>query len=107
MAKKSKKVKSEIEKKFEEFQEAFVNKLVFLTDKYGTDWPQEWFDYELALDEENWEIIVNFSINPPDDYLFGSDIKNLMKLAMVVVANKGGRVTPKILKFVSRFKQGR
>ena len=73
MVKKSKKAKSDIQVKFKEFQEAFVNKLVFLTDKYGADWPQEWFDYELALDEENWEIIVNFSINPPDDLPLGGD----------------------------------
>lgn len=37
--------------------------------------------------------------------LSGRDIKNLMKLAMVMAANKQTRVTPEIVKFVSRFKQ--
>lgn len=39
--------------------------------------------------------------------LSGRDIKNLLKLAMVAAANKGGRVTPAIIKFVSRFKASR
>lgn len=38
-------------------------------------------------------------------HLSGRDIKNLMKLAMIMAANKGNRVTPDIIKFVSRFKQ--
>lgn len=37
--------------------------------------------------------------------LSGRDIKNLLKLAMVASANKGDRVTPELVKFVSRFKQ--
>ena len=37
--------------------------------------------------------------------LSGRDIKNLMKLAMVMAANKQTRVTPEIIKFVARFKQ--
>lgn len=37
--------------------------------------------------------------------LSGRDIKNLLKLAMVLAMNTGERVTPKSIKFVSRFKQ--
>ena len=37
--------------------------------------------------------------------LSGRDIKNLLKLSMVAAANKKGRVTPELVKFVSRFKQ--
>ena len=70
MVKKSKKIKSEIEKKFEEFQEAFVNKLVFLTSNYGDIWQQEWFEYELALDEDGWEIIANLTFNPPEGWAY-------------------------------------
>jgi len=35
----------------------------------------------------------------------GRDIKNLLKLSMVMAANRNGRVTPEIVKFVSKFKQ--
>lgn len=35
----------------------------------------------------------------------GRDIKNLLKLSMVMAANKGSRVTPEIVRFVSKFKQ--
>jgi len=37
--------------------------------------------------------------------LSGRDIKNLIKLSMVMAVNKGTRVTPQMVKFVSRFKQ--
>jgi hypothetical protein len=38
--------------------------------------------------------------------LSGRDIKNLIKLAIIATMNKGGRVTPDVVKFVSRFKAG-
>ena len=37
--------------------------------------------------------------------LSGRDIKNLLKLSMVMAANQKGRVTPDIVKFVAKFKQ--
>lgn len=37
--------------------------------------------------------------------LSGRDIKNLLKLAMVAATNKGGKVTPALIAFVSRFRQ--
>jgi AAA+ superfamily predicted ATPase len=37
--------------------------------------------------------------------LSGRDIKNLLKLSMVMAVNQKGRVTPEIVKFVAKFKQ--
>jgi SpoVK/Ycf46/Vps4 family AAA+-type ATPase len=37
--------------------------------------------------------------------LSGRDIKNLLKLSMVMAVNQNGRVTPDIVKFVAKFKQ--
>ena len=55
---------------------------------------------KVGLSDDDIMIIVQ---RLPD--LSGRDIKNLMKLSMVSAANKGGKVTPEIVLFVSKFKQ--
>ena len=55
---------------------------------------------KVGLTDREISMIVNEQSN-----LSGRDIKNLLKLSMVAAANKQGRVTPELVKFVSRFKQ--
>ena len=55
---------------------------------------------KVGLTDHEISRIVNEQPN-----LSGRDIKNLLKLSMVAAVNKKDRVTPEIVKFVSRFKQ--
>ena len=77
------------------------------------------FEYEMPSEEDQiklWTVMSAqnkvglttqeiYQIVQEQPNLSGRDIKNLMKLSMVAAANKQGRVTSGLVKFVSRFKQ--
>jgi hypothetical protein len=69
MVKKTKQTKSDCVLKFEEFEAAFIDRLNLLSNHIAKiDADLFRLDYELALNEEDWETICNLFVTVIDDY---------------------------------------